>query len=876
MLFHGFTVPQPAMSFLRRHRQPLNASLAALMALWQIAQPLQGATVQWTAASSTDFNWGTAANWSGGLLPSLADEVLMPLAIPNPGTLANPQWLTLGAGSLANSLWLQNNYTLSGGSLQLASGVLRADLATYSVLDSLLTGNGGLTKTGGGAVRLGNAANNYTGTTTIANGTLIIGAPGALGADTSAVVVTGSGSRGYSGGSLVLAGSFASGMNFTRDLSLQGHGPIGDRSAAVISVGRNELSGAISAGVGLQSTRITSANGLLTLSGSLDVAGTAGTTVTGLGGSANTTGTAGYALTGVLTGTGTLEKTGSGTLLLQPSDTSGFSGVVRVGSSATGTISSVRISTENVLGTRTATGTGGVLDLNTGTLEVRMDAPSVLAGGAAANVYQRNNATIFADHGLGGSALNGTVAFGQLAYEDNFTLTLNGRNGYGISFTTAPVVGSTAGDNNSTLTNNLGGTAAFTGNFWSNANNTGSRTFTIGGNGNTLINGSIIASAAAFDHVLTKTGTGQLTITGTASTLDGAVNVNGGVLAITDFRSLTNNTAAINIGASTTTANLMVGTSVTPTALGLTTSKVINLAGTTGGAGLYASQPGASPVILNASFTATGGTSANAKTLTLGGTSTAANTINGSIPNNAAGGAVSLAKTGPGTWVLAGANAYTGVTTLYNGTLVLKANAATSTVLPAANDITFGNSNVYAGATLEFVGQPGVNNVQALDVLNSGSGANTIKLTPGLGGSASLSFASQSTGGGGSINFVGADFTTNRITITGANGLISRTNYWEGADFAYRQSNVLRAPVYGPGGDAGFVNADAGLVASSNNRMASSLAANTLTITTLKIDGSHTLTINDGQTLTLSAGGVLATGGVSTITGGTALAMAAS
>ena len=58
--------------------------------------------------------------------------------------------------------------------------------------------------------------------------------------------------------------------------------------------------------------------GTLTLTGGLDVAGTAGTTFTVLGG-LDQVGSPSYVLTGPLTGTGTLEKAGSGVLILTPS-----------------------------------------------------------------------------------------------------------------------------------------------------------------------------------------------------------------------------------------------------------------------------------------------------------------------------------------------------------------------------------------------------------------------------------------------------------------------------------------------------------------------------------------------------------------------------
>ena len=853
----------------KTYTQRASALLAAIAAL-SPGFDVHG-QVEWTANSSVDFNWNTAANWNPGV-PTLTDDVLFNFAVPNPGALPNPSQITLGAGSLANSLSFAGGYQLLGGTLQLGSGVIRADLGTTASIGSEMTGTAGLTKTGGGAIYLGNVTNSYTGLTTVSNGSLIISSPSALGSDTSAVIVSGAAARGFGGGALVLDG-LNGGMTLTRDLVLQGFGPIADRSAALMSLGSNEISGAISMAGGLISTRLTAINGTLTLSGSLDAAGTAGTTISSLGSAANAAGVSNYLLSGPLTGTGTVEKTGVGTLWLNPSDTSGFSGIIRVGQSATGTTSTVRITTPNVLGTRTTTGTGGVFDLNTGTLEIRMDTPSILAGGLAANVYQRASSTIFVDHAIGSSAVNGTAAFGQLAYEDNITLTLNSRNGYGASFTTAPVVGTTAGDNNSTITNNMGGLLSFTGNFWSNANNTANRTMTIGGNGNTLINGNVVASAAAFNHILTKSGSGQLTITGTGSTLDGSVNVSGGTLAVTDFRSITNNTSSINIGSSTTTGTLSIGTATAATLAGLTTSKVVNLAGTTGGAIINASQTQVFPVTFNANFTATG---AGAKTLTLTGTNTSDNTINGIIPNSTSNTAV--LKTGPGTWVLAGANTYSGATTLANGTLKLRANGAVSTVLPSVNAITFNASNNFAGATLDFVGQNGVNNVQSLGTLAYSAGSNTVRVTPAPGGTASLTFANLNTTGGATINFVGGDFTSNKITINqinavaGVDGIITRSVFWNGADYAYRQGGILRAPVYGV--DLGTATTDVGpLTAGTNNEVTGSFSLNSVSVSTLKIAGSQALTLNPGQTLTLAAGGLLSTGGISSISGGTAVAL---
>lgn len=831
-----------------------------------------GGTGTWDIATSNWWDLTSLVTW-----PNTSADIAI---FTGPYVAGAPtlNTVTLSGAITANQVsFLRSGYTLTGGTSLTLAGAgagLHANLGESATIASLIAGSDGLTKTGGGAIRLSNSGNTYTGTTTISNGILIITGQGGLGLDSSAVVVTEgnpvAGNTqfvGYQGGSLVLDGSTA-GFSFTRDLNLQGSGPIGGRGAALLSIGNNTLSGVVdmAAGATARNTRIISNNGLLTLSGTIDVSGTAGTTINTLGGT-NTAGAGGsFALTGALTGTGTLEKIGAGTLFLTPSTTSGFSGVLRVSGSATGGQSSARITANNVLGSRTSGTTGAVLDMNGGVLEVRMDTPLVQAtGGSNANVYGRASSTLFLDHALGGSAINGTAAFGNLSYEDNITLTFNSRNGYGMSFTTAPVNG---GDNTSTLTNNMGGTLSFTGDFWSNANNTGNRTMTVGGNGNTVINGNVVASAAAYNHNLTKTGSGSLTITGTGSTLDGNLNAQGGAVVITDFRSLNmhtagSNTGQINIGTTTTAGALVIGTGTTPTAAGLTTNQVVNLAGTTGDASIYANQTGSNPVIFNSAFTATG---AGDKELYLGGSNTLDNTINGAIVDNGGTNNTELWKLGTGTWVLAGTNTYTLRTVLIDGTLKLKANAATSTIITDTSEILFGTSNGFAGATLEFVGQDGVNNVETLGLLNVDDGAVTIKLSPGVGGTASLVFSSLATPQGDTaINIVGSDGVTNTVSFTtpGTTGLASGPRvFFNGSDFAYNAAGTLRAPVYGTDADFAAPTSTA-LTSTQSNWVTGSFSNGAVTIDTLKISG--------GSTLTLTGDLIVRTGGSNT--GGTILAV---
>ena len=82
---------------------------------------------------------------------------------------------------------------------------------------------------------------------------------------------------------------------------------------------------------------------------------------------------------------------------------------------------------------------------------------------------------------------------------------------------------------------------------------------------------------------------------------------------------------------------------------------------------------------------------ANANTfLVLDGTNTADNTISGVISDNATGtNNTSVYKGGSGTWVLDGVNTYTGQTRIDQGTLKIKANGETSTIIADASEIRF-------------------------------------------------------------------------------------------------------------------------------------------------------------------------------------------
>lgn len=206
--------------------------------------------------------WDTATNDMAEMVApdqAIFSGIYPTLGIPTLNTV------TLSGGITANRLTLnRSGYSLTGSSLTLAGATptLHANLGESATINNQILGTAGLTKTGGGSIRLTDNTNNYTGITTISNGSLIITNQAQLGSDTSAVVVTGfnpvptsTNLRGFGGGSLVLDGTGGA-ISFTRDLSLQGQGPIADRGAAVLQPWKQCLSGTVTTGQPFSGTNL--------------------------------------------------------------------------------------------------------------------------------------------------------------------------------------------------------------------------------------------------------------------------------------------------------------------------------------------------------------------------------------------------------------------------------------------------------------------------------------------------------------------------------------------------------------------------------------------------------------------------------------------
>ena len=197
------------------------------------------------------------------------------------------------------------------------------------------------------------------------------------------------------------------------------------------------------------------------------------------------------------------------------------------------------------------------------------------------------------------------------------------------------------------------------------------------------------APAASYGLTSTLTLSGSNSYTGTTSALTGTLSFNsiadvsGGNSAL--GAPITTAAGTIAIGATTNAGGLLY------TGSGHSSNRVINLAGTTGGATIDASGSGA--LVLTSALTATG---SGAKTLTLAGSNAMNNTIGGAIVNSAS--ATSLSKTGTGKWVLGGTNTFTGATSVAGGTLMLDYSTNNTSKLADLGILTM------AGGTLDLSG----------------------------------------------------------------------------------------------------------------------------------------------------------------------------
>jgi len=167
--------------------------------------------------------------------------------------------------------------------------------------------------------------------------------------------------------------------------------------------------------------------------------------------------------------------------------------------------------------------------------------------------------------------------------------------------------------------------------------------------------------------------------------------------------------------------------------------------------------------------------------------------INGVIADGT--GALSVVKSGSGTWTFTGQNTYTGSTSLADGRLILDfrdAGAPANNIISSSSQLVLGlGSPALAGSrTFEIIGKANTANVQTFNGYSAGIGANHLNLsTSGITGSLTINLGlgtnSTSRGSGTSLDIsTSSGVTINTTTANSVAGTLNGIVTLNGTDFA--------------------------------------------------------------------------------------------